>query len=122
MSRRVPTFEVRVLVQNDNGKKHYSELVGGFVNDVYENRDAVRMYHIKRRTSNQARNIAEKYGHVLSVRKAARVNTWLPELQREMNTQDVLQVGDNKALALDEMIWVKRNKRRKNNGKDKKNV
>jgi hypothetical protein len=105
-----------VLVKQGNGEKHYSNLIGGYIDEA-----TVEMFHIDARTSEQACEKAEKYGRPLGARKAnidkIRGN---PEYLKLDNPPDVLQVGDNRAIAMDEMIWLKRNKRRKNLGKDKK--
>lgn len=121
MSRYNPTFEVRVEVKNDSGKKHYSIPIGGYINDKYENKDTVRMFHIEARTGRLACDKAEKYGHPLGARKVnvdkIRGN---PENLKLDIVPDVLQVGDNRAIAMDEMVWLKRNNRRNNMGKDRK--
>jgi hypothetical protein len=120
MSSLLPTFEVRVLVRNDNGKKHYSIPVGGFINDEYENKDNVRMFHIEARNHHLAFDKAKKYGHPLSARKADKDRIrGNPENLKLDVIPDVLQFGNNKALVQDEMIWLKRNNRRKNMGKDR---
>ncbi len=106
------TFEVRVNVKN--GKGHYSSLLGMHVQD-----EIVKMFHKEARTPKQAMQKCEKYGRPISVRKIVMdkiigfaENTVLEQLENPYEH----------AIAMDEFVWQKRNKRIKNQDKDKKSI
>lgn len=123
MSRAVPIFAVKVLVKN-NGSQVYSIPIGGWVDDKFQN--GRRMYHIPARTPEIAREKAKKYGHPINVRQVDksliidRDRDYIEHLDLQQ-TPDVIQVTTkvSSAMAMDEMIWAKRNGRRKNSFKDK---
>jgi predicted aconitase len=83
----------------------------------------VRMYHIDARTNEQAREKAKKYGEPIRVQKA-KTEDMFGEFELLPLRNDVYQNGNpyDSAVALDEMIWLKRNKRRNNMYKDKESI
>ncbi len=102
MGSNAQTFEVRVVVRK-KGSMHFSSHVGMYIEE-----NMTKMYHIDARTHEQAIRKAEKYGRPLGCRK---VNT-------EKIMGDGLRLeayGVNNpypnAVAMDEMIWKRKNKR-----------
>jgi hypothetical protein len=81
------------------------------------------MYHIDARTHDQAREKAKKYGEPVSVQKADPYEMF-GDIEKLPIQNEVYMNGNpyNNAVAMDEMIWQKRNKRRSNIYKDKKNA
>ncbi len=110
MSRTVETYEVRVNVKR-NGAKHYSTHVGKYISD-----EITEMFHIDARTAKQAICKAEKYGRPIGARKAdvdrMRGNPENFKLEQETPNYSY-------AIMLDEMVWLKRNKRIGSQKKDK---
>jgi len=124
MSAHVTTFEVRVEVGKRGtercrpisycgSERTKSKSLWVFVADKI-----VKMFHIEARTSEQARRKAKKYGRPISVRKAdiASMVGCSENLSLELPP-----IYDN-AVAMDEMIWLKRNNRIKNRTKDKETI
>jgi len=116
----VSKFDVVVLVKDDSErvKPYYN----GF-NGLYRNWEEHKMKHIDARTPKQAKNKAEKYGKVLSVRKhvATRRYEQIENIQLDQEPLLPLKTQVSKAIIMDEMIWKKRNIRRNNMHKDKNN-
>lgn len=106
MSRNVTLFEVRVKT---NGDQHHNKMF--------------KMYHILARSGAQAGKKAEKHGRPISVRKADATMMYGNIEKLELN-QAPYQDGSpyKDAIAMDEMIWQKRNKRINNQKKDKKGI
>lgn len=103
------TYEVRVNVKK-NGTRHFSTHRG---KDIYD--ELTQMFHIEARTPKQAKNRAGRYGHPVSVRKADGYrmrgdaeSTKLPPMPQP-----------SYAIVMDEMIWLKRNRRIENAKKDR---
>ncbi len=116
MSTNVSTFEVRVrqkgvvpikILNWDEGRKF---------------KKVLKMFHIERRTRRQAIEEAERYGDVVSCRKV--------DASRDIGSIENLTIDNEKyipvnvnlytsAIAMDEMVWKKRNKRIHNRHKDK---
>ena len=110
----VQTFEVKVEV-SIKGSTHFSSHVGQFI----ENK-VTKMFHIDARTSEQAMQKAEKHGRPISAHK--------PNLDRMRGNMETMMERLKltnpypDAVAMDEFIWRKKDKRNKrigNNGKDK---
>lgn len=126
MNTPMRTFEVRVEVER-KGSERYQEIswfrnVRTSKKPVYMRvgDKVVKMFHKDARTPEQAMEKCKKYGHPISVRKADVLKMGgnlekLPLLQ-ELN-QPYNPYGS--AIAMDEMIWKKRNKRIKNREKDR---
>lgn len=120
MSRNGNTkFEVRVEVKNPGSERYevVPYLKGMFVTDKI-----IKMFHIPARTHKQAAKKGKKYGRIISVRKA-QIDKMLGNPEN-INLQEPLGVYSQgnpykDALAMDEMIWKKQNKKRKNKHKDK---
>ena len=117
MSANISTFEVRIrtkgqlLAYHDyHGEYKYSKML--------------KMLHIVRRTAAQAIAVAKKHGEVVSCRKVdivAMVGN-IENIKLEQST--VYEAGNpyKSALAMDDMVWKKRNKRLDNSHKDKNNT
>jgi hypothetical protein len=126
MSSNVTTFEVRVRV--DSGKPEYkpikySSKVKGYYGKVeWACEQVVKMFHIPARTHEQAKKIARrKYGEPISCHKLD-VMSHLSNIENLKLDQPVLYGAGSpykNAIAMDEKIWEKRNKRRNNMHKDK---
>ncbi len=103
MSGLARTFEVRV---RNNG------LLG--------------MKHIQARDHRQAGIKGKKYGHIVSIRRVDQARLFGDIEKLDLKQPPLVEfVQDSPyttAIAMDEMIWQKRNKRRKNLQKDKKNI
>jgi hypothetical protein len=112
MGASLPTFEVRVKVKS--GSKRYQSFLGTYVQD-----EMTRMFHKEARSGEQAMQKCEKYGRPVSARKVDREN-----IQGHIENLKLDQPQENpyeNAIAMDEMIWRKRNIRRDNLHKDKPN-
>lgn len=136
------TFEVRVVVAA-NGSLHYSSHIREWIKET-----SVALFHVCARTAEQACEKAEKYGRPIGARKIERDKIFGDIEALKLNQAPLVDVyakgspykgsavyanGDpyknadvyaegnpyNSALAMDEMIWQKRNERRKNQEKDK---
>lgn len=113
MSNTLTTFEVKVKVKNS--AKHYSSFLGMHVQD-----EIIKMFHRDARTGEQAMKGCEKHGRPISVRKA--------DISKMQGNPENLKLDEmfvnpyENAIAMDEMIWKKRNTRIKNRGKDKENT
>ncbi len=100
MSGLLETYEVRVNVKR-SGTKHFSTHIGKEIED-----ELTEMFHIVARTPEQARGRARRYGHPVSVRKA--------DGMRMRGDPEIMKLETPKyshALVMDELIWLKRNKR-----------
>jgi hypothetical protein len=98
------TFEVEVEVKK-KGSRHFSSHIG-----MYIDYGQVRMFHIDARTQDQASDIAErKYGHVRGIHKVDK------DKMRGNPQRFLLPYGANNpypnAIAMDEMIWKKKEQR-----------
>lgn len=114
MGSNIRTFEVRVEVSK-KGSKHFSSHIGKYI----ENK-VTEMFHFDARTSEQAKRMGKKYGRPISVRKVdvdrmrGNIEALLSQLQPINPYPD--------AIAMDEFIWRRKNKRdgrRRNRDKDK---
>ena len=105
------TFEVRVAVE---GKEmpHYSAHASDRVRSTL-----TKMFHIPARTPQQACDKAWKYGRPISARKICRENI-LDIEQIKLDPQNINVYKDGNPyktpIAMEDMIWEKRNRRRKN--------
>jgi ribosomal protein S16 len=120
MSARLPMYEVVVMVKDSQVQGHYSSFLG-----MYCYGEMPKMKHIEARTPNQAKEKAKKYGRPLSIRLHQTVRRFENIENLKLNQQpidDIYQHGNpySDAIAMDEMIWKKRNDRRKNMKRDKK--
>lgn len=111
------TYEVRVLVKSDN-PIGYDDSHSRF---VY--REIIKMFHKLARTPEQAVKKCRKYGRPLSARKVKTevMHKNFEELPLLNSVYGVNSPFDN-AIAMDEMLWNKRNKRRNNMHKDKTDI
>ena len=115
MSTNTTTYEVRVKVRGAP-----IEYYARYGRVIYK--DIIKMLHFNVRTPKQATDRACKYGEVLSCRKVDK-DSMIGNIEKiQLEPQDVYAMGNpyNNALAMDEMIWNKRNNRRNNLHKDKK--
>lgn len=117
MTAHLPTFEVKVKVKD--GSKIFSSFLGMFVQH-----ETVKMFHKDARTGNQAMSMCEKYGRPISYHKAD-VSKMLGNMENLPLEQAPYSDGNpyDSAIAMDEFIWKKKDKRKKrieNQGKDKK--
>ncbi len=82
----------------------------------------VEMFHIDAKNHSRAKSLAKKFGHVVSIRKVDK-ELLLGKIEH-LKLDEPIEVIENpyeSAVAMDEMIWNKRNKRRINQSKDKGN-
>ena len=125
MSENLTTFEVIVEVERGNHYGYHpvykgsNAKKGAFIKDTI-----LKMFHFDRRTPRQAINAGMKHGKVLHCRKAdAQAMLGNPE---KIVLDQTIAFGVNNpyknAIAMDEMIWQKRNKRRTNSFKDKRKI
>ena len=110
-------FEVRVAVEEKS--EHFSIHASDFVKSTM-----VKLFHIPARTPQQACDKARKHGRPLEAHKINREKIFgnIEALKiSETQPKGVYAQGNpyNTAVAMDEMIWLKRNNRRKNMVKDK---
>jgi len=117
-------FEVRVLVKNTRARGHYCGFQG-----LYRHWEKVKMFHIDARTPEQAGEKAKRYGRPLTIRKADITKMYGDITRLKLDQKplvDMYQQGSpySSAIAMDEMIWQKKNrkKRVKNREKDKKSI
>lgn len=79
--------------------------------------------HTEASSPSQAKKKALKYGQVVSVRKVDYTKIFGDIEKLDLNQPPLIEYVENSpyttAVAMDEMIWQKRNKRLKNKGKDK---
>ena len=110
MNSTLTTFEVRVEVKQ--GSKHYQPFLG-----MYVQNKTVKMFHKDARTREQAIQKCEKYGRPLSARKldVEKIDGSMVNL----NLEEIMINPWENALAMDEMIWRKRNVRIQSRQKDK---
>lgn len=113
MGARVIPFQVRV--QRKNNHPEYNARLG-----LYSDEDGFTVVHIERRTHKQAIKAAKKYGKPISATKMD-----ISDVTGHIETLDIQNEVYYKpnpypsAIAMDEMIFNKRNKRRANMHKDK---
>jgi len=129
----VSTFEVRVVV-SANGSLHYSSHIREWIEAT-----SIALFHVSARTAEQACNKAEKYGRPIGARKIERDKIFGNIEALELNqaplvdvyaknipykSADVYTEGNpyESALAMNELIWQKRNRRIKNQEKEKKAI
>ncbi len=119
MSANVSTFEIRVRQRSEQPIK----ILNWDDNKKYHK--ILKMFHIQRRTREQAIGEARKYGQVISCRKV--------DLTRGIGSIEKFPIENEKyvpqfvpdkfqsAIAMDSMIWKKarRSKRLSDNHKDK---
>lgn len=99
MSIALPWYEVSVRVRQKGS------------------RDIIRKHHIEAKNHDVARQKARRYGEPLSAHKIEISTAGIERLQ--LNQQAPPNVSVSPAIAMDEMIWARRNKRRDNAYKDK---
>lgn len=105
-------FEVKVLVKGDKPIRHLPW------KDCEEQfRKVLKMLHIERRTLGQAIKVGEKHGKVVSCRKVSASSI----IEREAAYMESLPLDNHiympsnlysNAVAMDEMIWKKRPRRK----------
>lgn len=113
MGARIIPFQVRVIPKNTHPE--YISKDG-----YYSDEDGALVVHIERRTHKQARKAAKKYGRPISVQKMDVVDV-IGHIEN-LNIQNEVYCDPNpypSAIAMDEMIFNKRNKRRANMHRDK---
>lgn len=119
MTSHIIKFDVVVLTKDnpDKVKPYYS----GFGIGDYRNWEERKMKHIDARTHEQAKKKAEKYGRVLSVRKHISTRSYgkIENIKLDQEPLPLIVPQFSKAIAMDEMIWKKRNVRRNNMQRDK---
>jgi predicted HTH domain antitoxin len=118
MSSTLTYFEVEVMVRGIP-YEYYSRFGKRIGHDI------VKMFHFERRTPEQAVEAGKRYGEVLTCRKADREKI-LGSVDG-MSIDPIPTIYDNgnpykNAMAMDDMIWKKRNIRRANLDKDKKDL
>lgn len=121
MGANITTFEVRVAVY-DGRKKEYKPL-NYYGKGEWIGKRIVKMFHIDARTHEQAKDIARKcYGKPLSCRKMDAASMLADIENIKLDQADAFGANNpySSAVAMDEMVWLKRNKRRANMQKDKK--
>ncbi len=120
MSCNVSVFELRIETRGDKVIRWHPWKDG----EEYDKKRI--MLHYERRTAQQAMRVASKKGKVLSCRELSRAEV----IEREADRIDSLPLDNalymnvnpySNAVAMDEMIWKKRNNRRDNIQKDKEN-
>lgn len=105
MGRNQRIFEVCVEVGH-NGSRHFSSRMGMYIEDKI-----IKMFHIHAKTHNGAMEKAKRYGRPLHVRK--------PNLEKMGNSAEsifqrlsITQPNPYpNAIAMDEMVWIRKNKR-----------
>lgn len=105
MGNNIRTYEVRVEVEK-KGSSHFSSHVGKHIQNKI-----IKMFHVDARTHEQAMQKVEKRGRPISARK---VNVE----EMGINIENLLlrePYGAKNpypdAIAMDEMVWRKKNKR-----------
>ena len=123
MSRNNINYEVMVEVEKPGSERYevVPYLKGMFVKDKI-----VKMFHKRARTPEQAAKKCIKYGRVIRIRKT-QVDRMLGNPEKLLLPQEPLGVYTlgspyKNAVAMDEMIWDKQNKKRKNKHRDKISV
>ena len=114
MSAHVATFEVRIRIKGDRPIRYHPW------KDGVEYKKLLKMLHIEKRTQEQAINEAKKHGEVISCRKLdiSMIAGNIESLQLD-NAKYVNLNPYKSAVAMDEFIWKKGTKRRKNMVKDR---
>lgn len=87
----------------------------------YISHEVIKMFHFQRRTQEQAIEEGKRYGDVISCCKVKAEDSLKSIEALELNQDTVYDQGNpyQSAMAMDSMIWKKRNKRRENLHKDK---
>jgi len=87
------------------------------------NNGSLGMKHVQAKDHKSAKIKGKRYGHVVSVRKADITHIFGNIENLELNQMPLVEYVKGShyesAIAMDEMIWNKRNKRIKNKEKDK---
>ncbi len=114
MSVNVATFEVRVKIRGDKPIRYHPW------KDGEEYLKVIKTYHIERRTAEQAVKAVNGIGTVLSCRKldVTQIAGNIESLPLD-NAKYVNLSPYKSAVAMEEMIWDKHKKRRKNLLKEK---
>lgn len=110
MSSNLTAFEVRVSVKGNKSSGYNS------ANGCYCFDETIKMFHKWARTAKQAMDRCRKYGKPISVRKVD-VSVMYKDFEKLPLLNDMY---NSHAIALDEMIWRKRNGRGNNMHKDKR--
>lgn len=114
MSTNVSMFEVRVEVKGDKPIRTHP-----WKDCEEEFKKIIKMLHIERRTSKQAINEGRKCGRVMSCRQLNKAEV----IERESRYMESLPLENERyvnlnpyvsAVAMDEMIWKKKKRLRKN--------
>jgi hypothetical protein len=111
------TYEVMVRIKSNKPIGYSTK------HDLPIFKEIEKMFHKEARTGKQAMDKCRKYGTPISVRKVD-VEAMHGDYEKLPIRNDIYFEGNpkNNALAMDEMIFEKRNKRRDNLYKDKINV
>jgi len=117
MSSLLTTYEVKVKVKT--GLKRYQSFLGMFVQD-----EIVKMFHQDAKSPRQAMQKCEKYGVPISVHKAD-ITAMFGNPEKLSLLEEPYSSGNpyETAIAMDEMIWQKKENRAnrlQNRKKDKK--
>lgn len=95
----------------------------GILRKGIRNEKRLKTFHIEAIRPKQAKIKAMKYGQVISVRKVDYTKIFGNIEQLDLNQKPLIEYVEDSpyrnAIAMDEMIWQKRNKRINNRGKDK---
>lgn len=115
MSNVSRIFEVRVNIKGTKETEYYSSFLGKWVKN-----EIIKMFHLEAKSTKQAMKKAEKYGRPISARKTnmEKIQWNIEHLKLD---QPLLNPYSN-AIAMDEMIWKKKNNRIKNHTKDKRDI
>ena len=115
MGANLTTFEVRVRITGGLPIRY----LDNYGQNQYPKE--IKMFHVEARTSKQAINIKKKLGEIVSCRKTQvdRIVGNIESLPLNQDTMYSLGNPYEDAVAMNDMIWKKRNKRRKNIHKDK---
>lgn len=81
-------------------------------------RDVIRTVHIEAKDDDKARQRARKYGKPITAHKISVDNSSIEHIKLKQTPIENV----SPAIAMDEMIWQKRNKRRENIFKDKVDI
>jgi len=81
----------------------------------------VEMFHIDAKSHSRAKTLAKKFGHVVSIRKVDKelLLGRIEHLKLDEPIEMIESSPYESAIAMDELIWNKRNKRRENQQRDK---
>lgn len=115
MSAILTMYEIRVRVKTSPYPKGYNCKNGCYFYD-----EIIKTFHKEAKTPEQAKARCKEYGRPISVRKVD-VSTMHKDFEKLPLLNGVYQDGNpyEHAIAMDEMIWEKRNKRRSTMQKEK---